>query len=170
MVLSLFSVTASASANEPQSAKARFEAALDNMLTLERPDQIGLATIWDGNKYVQCRRDPDNLEPVSLPPDLAKSVRRKDHASGAGKPRAADAPAPTDPSKHAVLCEAAGARMQPSLAHLLVSDRIEALGWVTDPGFGNFVQVFPAGASIGGTTDRILQTLGEGYGADLGHL
>jgi hypothetical protein len=26
---------------------------------LDRPGEEGFATIWDGNKYVQCRRKPD---------------------------------------------------------------------------------------------------------------
>lgn len=37
-------------------SKPRIESALRNMLTLDRPNQIGFATIWDGNKYVQCGR------------------------------------------------------------------------------------------------------------------
>lgn len=36
--------------------KARVEAALSNIMKLERPGQMALATIWDGNKFVQCRR------------------------------------------------------------------------------------------------------------------
>jgi hypothetical protein len=40
----------------PQASKSRIEAALDNILTLERPGQDGYATTWDGNKYVQCGR------------------------------------------------------------------------------------------------------------------
>jgi hypothetical protein len=35
------------------------EAALDNITTLNRLRQDGYATIWDGNKYVQCKRLPD---------------------------------------------------------------------------------------------------------------
>jgi hypothetical protein len=35
------------------------EATLDNITNLNRPGQDGYATIWDGNKYVQCRRLPD---------------------------------------------------------------------------------------------------------------
>jgi hypothetical protein len=42
-----------------ESSKARVEAALQNMMTLDRPGQSGFATIWDGNKYVQCGRTPD---------------------------------------------------------------------------------------------------------------
>jgi hypothetical protein len=36
-----------------QASKA--ETAIDLIRTLNRPGQINLATIWDGNKYVQCR-------------------------------------------------------------------------------------------------------------------
>ena len=44
-------------ANSPsQASKSRIEAALQNVMTLERPGQDGFATIWDGNKYVQCGR------------------------------------------------------------------------------------------------------------------
>jgi hypothetical protein len=43
----------------PQAARERVAEALDNILTLERPGQDGLATVWDGNKYVQCRRMAD---------------------------------------------------------------------------------------------------------------
>jgi hypothetical protein len=37
----------------------RVEAALTNVITLQRPRQDGLATFWDGNKYVQCRWMPE---------------------------------------------------------------------------------------------------------------
>ena len=43
----------------PQPTKASVEAALQNIITLDRPGQDGFATIWDGNKYVQCGRSPD---------------------------------------------------------------------------------------------------------------
>lgn len=42
-----------------QSSRSRVEAALGNITTLNRPGQDGYATIWDGNKYVQCRHLPD---------------------------------------------------------------------------------------------------------------
>lgn len=42
-----------------QASQPRVEAALTNIMTLQRPGQEGLATIWDGNKYVQCRWTPD---------------------------------------------------------------------------------------------------------------
>lgn len=37
---------------------ARVEAALQNIIALQRPGQDGYATVWDGNKYVQCARAP----------------------------------------------------------------------------------------------------------------
>jgi hypothetical protein len=40
-------------------SQARVEAALTNVMTLHRPGQDGLATVWDGNKYVQCRWMPE---------------------------------------------------------------------------------------------------------------
>jgi len=39
-----------------QADRARVEEALSNIMELERPGQMALATVWDGNKYVQCRR------------------------------------------------------------------------------------------------------------------
>jgi hypothetical protein len=38
-----------------RAAEPRVEAALNNILALQRPGQTGLATFWDGNKYIQCR-------------------------------------------------------------------------------------------------------------------
>lgn len=43
----------------PQATAARVEAALQNIMTLDRPGQDGFAAIWDGNKYVQCGRSRD---------------------------------------------------------------------------------------------------------------
>jgi len=43
-----------------ETANARIDAALQNITTLARPGRIGYATIWDGNKYIQCRRIPEN--------------------------------------------------------------------------------------------------------------
>ncbi|HEX8827400.1 MAG TPA: hypothetical protein VF778_04740 [Xanthobacteraceae bacterium] len=40
----------------PEQSKNRVVGALQNSMNLERPDQDGFATIWDGNKYVQCGR------------------------------------------------------------------------------------------------------------------
>ena len=45
----------SAGASGAEASQARVEEALTNILTLHRPGQDGLATAWDGNKYVQCR-------------------------------------------------------------------------------------------------------------------
>jgi hypothetical protein len=42
-----------------QTSQFRVEAAVKNIMTLHRPGQDGLATVWDGNKYVQCRWMPD---------------------------------------------------------------------------------------------------------------
>src|SRR5262249_17929175 len=42
-----------------RASEARVEAALANITMLLRSGQDGLATIWDGNKYVQCRRMSD---------------------------------------------------------------------------------------------------------------
>src|ERR1051325_7729724 len=39
-----------------QTASARVDEALRNITALVRAGKIGYATIWDGNKYVQCRR------------------------------------------------------------------------------------------------------------------
>ncbi len=45
--------------NATQNAGSRVEEALQNISVLVRPGKVGYATIWDGNKYVQCRRMPD---------------------------------------------------------------------------------------------------------------
>jgi hypothetical protein len=63
----------------PQPVVAKVEAALANMLSLERPNAIGLATIFDGNKYVQCRRDDDRkirceAAGALLQPSLARTL------------------------------------------------------------------------------------------------
>ncbi len=39
--------------------QSRVEAALSNIMALHRPGQDGFATIWDGNRYVQCRQMPE---------------------------------------------------------------------------------------------------------------
>lgn len=38
---------------------SRVDRALQNVTGLVRPGKVGYATIWDGNKFVQCRRMPD---------------------------------------------------------------------------------------------------------------
>ena len=47
-----------AGADPTSDVKAKAEEAIGNAMSLERPRQIGLAAIFDGNKYVQCRRVP----------------------------------------------------------------------------------------------------------------
>ncbi|WP_299720866.1 hypothetical protein [Tardiphaga sp.] len=42
-----------------QSIEVRIDDALQNITALVRPERIGYATFWDGNKFVQCRRLPD---------------------------------------------------------------------------------------------------------------
>jgi hypothetical protein len=66
--------------------------------------------------------------------------------------------------------EAAGSLMQSSLGHVLTPERVArltALGWRLDPSFGNYVQTFPADAASSLVADKILQTLGEAYEADV---
>jgi hypothetical protein len=63
--------------------------------------------------------------------------------------------------------------MQPSLGHVLTPERIgrlTALGWRLDPSFGAYAQTFPAGAPASLVADKILETLAEGYDADLANL
>jgi len=38
---------------------ARIDIALQSITTTVRPGRVGYATVWDGNKYVQCRRQSD---------------------------------------------------------------------------------------------------------------
>jgi hypothetical protein len=53
--LTIFVFTAGAT----EANQSRVETALTNIMTLHRPGQDGLATVWDGNKYVQCRLQLD---------------------------------------------------------------------------------------------------------------
>jgi hypothetical protein len=113
-----------------QTPASRIDEALQNVTTLVRPGKVGYATIWDGNKYVQCRRLPD------------RAFR-----------------------------EAAGTSMQSSLQNVLLPERqnrLKALGWVLDPSFGNYVQIFAADAATSLIAEQILQTLTEGYDANAG--
>ena len=117
-------------ATQPQKSQSRVAAVLENITNLNRPGQDGYATVWDGNKYVQCKRLSD------------RNLR----------------------------CEAAGSLMQSSLGHVLTPERVArltALGWRLDPSFGNYVQTFPADAASSLVADKILQTLGEAYEADV---
>jgi hypothetical protein len=45
-----------ASTSVSRADKIRIEVVLSNVMELERPGQMAVATIWDGNKYIQCRR------------------------------------------------------------------------------------------------------------------
>jgi len=51
-----FLLSASLGSAEPalEASKSRIEAALQNIVALDRPGQNGYATVSDGNKYVQC--------------------------------------------------------------------------------------------------------------------
>ncbi len=65
-------------------------------------------------------------------------------------------------------CEAGGARMQPSLAHVLDAPhlaRLQALGWRLDPSFGNYVRDFPPSAPTALIAAAALQVLAEAYDA-----
>ena len=46
-------------ATQPQKSQSRVAAVLENITNLNRPGQDGYATVWDGNKYVQCKRLSD---------------------------------------------------------------------------------------------------------------
>lgn len=59
--LAVLVLPAAAGAATPDESRVRIAAALDNIAQLERPMELGLATIWDGNKYVQCRRTADHM-------------------------------------------------------------------------------------------------------------
>ena len=100
-------------------------AALDNIAAVSRPGEIGYATAWDGNLFVQC--------------SIAEAV---------------------------TVCEAAGSRMQPSLAHVINAQRLLELEWVTDDTFGNYVRTFGAEYATEGIAGELVRLLVEGYGAD----
>jgi hypothetical protein len=120
-------------ADQPTPIRSRIAAALENVITLDQPGKTGFATVWDGNKYVQCQRLPD----------------------------------------HHLRCEAAGALMQPSLQHVLTTEklsRLAALGWRLDPDFGNYAHSYPAGMPVNGIADSLLDTLAQAYDADLQNL
>lgn len=112
---------------------ARVEEALENILAVDRPGQVGYATVWDGNKFIQCHFQDDLT----------------------------------------LRCEAAGARMQPSLANVLNPVRVASLtslGWRPEPHFGGYVIAFPVLTPRHEAADRILRTLVEGYDAHLDQL
>jgi len=51
---SALAAIAGAMSPPPSAGRTRVELALRNILSLHRPGQDGYATVWDGNKYVQC--------------------------------------------------------------------------------------------------------------------
>lgn len=59
VAIAMSASSAVAFAQPTQTGKARVEASLQNILNLDRSGQDGYATVWDGNKYVQCKRLPD---------------------------------------------------------------------------------------------------------------
>lgn len=56
LLLALLGWAGPGMADPPQDGRSRVVAALENVMALERPGQVGLAAVWDGDKYVQCRR------------------------------------------------------------------------------------------------------------------
>ncbi len=50
---------ASAETGKTDAVKAQVALAIDTIKVLERPGRDNLATVWDGDKYVQCRRMVD---------------------------------------------------------------------------------------------------------------
>ena len=59
MALRVVLISSLACATTREDAKAKVEEAIGNALELERPHQIGLAWIFDGNTYLQCRQLAD---------------------------------------------------------------------------------------------------------------
>jgi len=59
VVLASGLAAAGPASSDPATPAARVEAALQNIAAIDRPGRVGYATVWDGNKYVQCRRLPD---------------------------------------------------------------------------------------------------------------
>jgi hypothetical protein len=86
MATALISLIGTAFAASPQTSQSHVEAALENITNLNRAGRDGYATIWDGNKYVQCSRLPDrslrcesagtlmqpSLDPVLTPDRVAR--------------------------------------------------------------------------------------------------
>lgn len=54
----IFSPIVAAQTAEPAIA---IKQTLENIAAIVRPGRVGYATIWDGNRYVQCRRLPDGV-------------------------------------------------------------------------------------------------------------
>ena len=53
------SPAAAQSDSVPVATRTRVEAAVTNIIQLVRPNEDGVATVWDGNKFVQCRHMVD---------------------------------------------------------------------------------------------------------------
>ena len=73
-------------------------------------------------------------------------------------------------SDQTLRCEAAGARMQVSLAHVLTPDhigRLATMGWMLDPHFGNYVQTFKSDVPAADVANKIIAALAQGYEADV---
>ena len=60
LLLALLGAPGSGAAEALPTSQSRVEAALENIIVLDRPGEDGLATVWDGDKYIQCRRMPDH--------------------------------------------------------------------------------------------------------------
>jgi len=56
LVLATLAAPRTVMADPPANVESRVETALANIMALERPHQDGFATVWDGDKYVQCGR------------------------------------------------------------------------------------------------------------------
>jgi hypothetical protein len=126
-------VALAAGAASAETIEAKVVAAIETVKVLERPGRDNLATVWDGDKYVQCRHM----------------------------------------SNQTLRCEAAGAKMQVSLSHVLTPDhvgRLAAMGWMLDPHFGNYVQTFKPDAPSGEVANKIIAALAQGYDADVAKL
>ncbi len=61
MFSALVLLPGAAAAGSAPTSQSRIEAVLENIAALDRPGEEGLATFWDGNKYVQCRRTRDHV-------------------------------------------------------------------------------------------------------------
>jgi hypothetical protein len=76
-------------------------------------------------------------------------------------------------SDRSLRCEAAGTSMQPSLKNVLTADRLTrlaALGWMLNPSFGNYVQIFPADMPTDRAADHVVRALAEAYAANVNDL
>lgn len=61
-ILLTLSVSCAAAERDGKSDRAieRIDGALDTITKTVRPGRVGYATVYDGSKYIQCRRLPDN--------------------------------------------------------------------------------------------------------------